>query len=183
MTLLGFGGVFAAITYLSPMLTEVTGVSNQAISWFMMLLGLGMMVGNYFGGKFADKNLFLALAGSLALLTVALLAFGWVLKSAILSGLVLLLIGAIGFATVPPLQMMTMVEAKTAPTLASVLNIGAFNLGNALAAWLGGVAIDSSWSFAGATWVGALMSAGALLLTFGLRPAKKRQEGRVLNTN
>jgi len=93
------------------------------------------------------------------------------------------LIGAIGFATVPPLQMMTMVEAKTAPTLASVLNIGAFNLGNALAAWLGGVAIDSSWSFAGATWVGALMSAGALLLTFGLRPAKKRQEGRVLNTN
>ena len=86
MTLLGFGGVFAAITYLSPMLTEVTGVSNQAISWFMVLLGLGMMVGNYFGGKFADKNLFLALAGSLALLTVALLAFGWVLKSAILSG-------------------------------------------------------------------------------------------------
>ena len=78
MTLLGFGGVFAAITYLSPMLTEVTGVSNQAISWFMVLLGLGMMVGNYFGGKFADKNLFLALAGSLALLTVALLAFGWV---------------------------------------------------------------------------------------------------------
>ena len=119
MTLLGFGGVFAAITYLSPMLTEVTGVSNQAISWFMVLLGLGMMVGNYFGGKFADKNLFLALAGSLALLTVALLAFGWVLKSAILSGLVLLLIGAIGFATVPPLQMMTMVEAKTAPTLIS----------------------------------------------------------------
>ncbi len=183
MTLLGFGGVFAAITYLSPMLTEVTSVSNQAISWFMVLLGLGMMVGNYFGGKFADKNLFLALAGSLALLTVALLAFGWVLKSAILSGLVLFLIGAIGFATVPPLQMMTMVEAKTAPTLASVLNIGAFNLGNALAAWLGGVAIDSSWSFTGATWVGALMSAGALLLTLGLRPAKKRQEGRVLNTN
>lgn len=178
MTLLGFGGVFAAITYLAPMLTQVTGVSNSTISWFMVILGLGMMVGNHFGGKLADKNLFLALAGSLALLSLALLAFGFAMKSAVLSGILLFFIGAIGFATVPPLQTVTMDEAKTAPTLASVMNIGAFNLGNALAAWLGGIAIDSSWGFAGAPWVGAAMSAVALLLTFGLLPGRRRQAQR-----
>lgn len=173
MTLLGFGGVFAAITYLAPMLTEVSGVANRHVTWFMVVLGLGMMVGNHFGGKWADRHLIASLVTELVLLTLSLVAFGFVLENVWLTALLLFAIGALGFATVAPLQTVTMKEAHTSPTLASVMNIGAFNLGNALAAWLGGLAIESSWGLPAAPWVGAVMSTVALGLTLFL--AQKRQ--------
>jgi DHA1 family inner membrane transport protein len=82
----------------------------------------------------------------------------------ILAALTIALIGALGFATVPPLQKRVLDQAHGAPTLASAVNIGAFNLGNALSAWLGGLVIAGGLGYTAPNWVGAVLSAAALVL-------------------
>ncbi|WDM14548.1 MFS transporter [Streptomyces lavenduligriseus] len=166
MTVLGYGGVFAAITYITPMMTEVAGYTEGAVTWLLVLFGVGMFLGNLLGGKFADRALMPMLFTALAALTAALLLFTATAHSQILAAITLSLIGALGFATVPPLQKWVLDQASAAPTLASAANIGAFNLGNALAAWLGGVVIAAGLGFTAPNWVGAILSGTALLLAF-----------------
>ncbi|GGS09936.1 MULTISPECIES: MFS transporter [Streptomyces] len=166
MTVLGYGGVFAAITYITPMMTEVAGYTEGAVTWLLVLFGIGMFLGNLLGGKFADRALMPMLFTALAALTAALLLFTATAHSKILAAITLSLIGALGFATVPPLQKWVLDQAAAAPTLASAANIGAFNLGNALAAWLGGVVIAAGLGFTAPNWVGAILSGTALLLAF-----------------
>lgn len=101
---------------------------------------------------------------ALAALTAALLLFTATAHNKVLAAITLSLIGALGFATVPPLQKWVLDQASAAPTLASAANIGAFNLGNALAAWLGGVVIAAGLGFTAPNWVGAILSGTALLL-------------------
>ncbi|MGW9453405.1 MFS transporter [Streptomyces sp. NPDC055632] len=166
MTVLGYGGVFAAITYITPMMTEVAGYTESAVTWLLVLFGVGMFLGNLLGGKFADRALMPMLFTALAALTAALLVFTVTAHSKVLAAITLSLIGALGFATVPPLQKWVLDQASAAPTLASAANIGAFNLGNALAAWLGGVVIAAGLGFTAPNWVGAILSGTALLLAF-----------------
>ncbi|BET46615.1 MULTISPECIES: MFS transporter [Streptomyces] len=164
MTVLGYGGVFAAITYITPMMTEVAGYTEGAVTWLLVLFGVGMFLGNLLGGKFADRALMPMLFTALAALTAALLLFTATAHNKVLAAITLSLIGALGFATVPPLQKWVLDQASAAPTLASAANIGAFNLGNALAAWLGGVVIAAGLGFTAPNWVGAVLSGTALLL-------------------
>ncbi|MFF4664354.1 MFS transporter [Streptomyces sp. NPDC001282] len=164
MTVLGYGGVFAAITYIAPMMTEVAGYTEGAVTWLLVLFGIGMFLGNLLGGKFADRRLMPMLLTTLAALTTALLLFTATAHNKVLAAITLTLIGALGFATVPPLQKWVLDQASAAPTLASAANIGAFNLGNALAAWLGGVVIAAGLGYTSPNWVGALLSGTALLL-------------------
>ncbi|MGC0413751.1 DHA1 family inner membrane transport protein [Streptomyces sp. SAI-195] len=166
MTVLGYGGVFAAITYITPMMTEVAGYTEGAVTWLLVLFGIGMFLGNLLGGKFADRALMPMLFTALAALTAALLLFTATAHNKALAAITLSLIGALGFATVPPLQKWVLDQASAAPTLASAANIGAFNLGNALAAWLGGVVIAAGLGFTAPNWVGAILSGTALLLAF-----------------
>ncbi|MFM9373726.1 MFS transporter [Streptomyces sp. Da 82-17] len=166
MTVLGYGGVFAAITYITPMMTEVAGYTEGAVTWLLVLFGVGMFLGNLLGGKFADRALMPMLFTALAALTAALLLFTATAHDKVLAAITLSLIGALGFATVPPLQKWVLDQASAAPTLASAANIGAFNLGNALAAWLGGVVIAAGLGFTAPNWVGAILSGTALLLAF-----------------
>lgn len=141
MTVLGFGGVFAAITYIAPMMTHVTGFAEGSVTWLLVLFGLGMVVGNLVGGRYADRALMPMLYVSLGSLAVVLALFTLTAHNKVLAAVTIVLIGALGFATVPPLQKRVLDQAHGAPTLASAVNIGAFNLGNALAAWLGGLVI------------------------------------------
>ncbi|MFD7323361.1 MFS transporter [Streptomyces sp. NPDC059875] len=166
MTVLGYGGVFAAITYITPMMTEVTGYTEGAVTWLLVLFGIGMFLGNLLGGKFADRALMPLLFTTLGGLALSLLVFTATAHDKVLAAITLTLIGALGFATVPPLQKWVLDQASAAPTLASAANIGAFNLGNALAAWLGGVVISAGLGYTAPNWVGALLSATALLLAF-----------------
>lgn len=166
MTVLGYGGVFAAITYITPMMTEVAGYTEGAVTWLLVLFGIGMFLGNLLGGKFADRALMPMLFTTLAALTAALLLFTATAHNKVLAAITLSLIGALGFATVPPLQKWVLDQASAAPTLASAANIGAFNLGNALAAWLGGIVIAAGLGYTAPNWVGALLSGTALLLAF-----------------
>ncbi|MDX6743852.1 MFS transporter [Actinocorallia sp. A-T 12471] len=162
MTVLGFGGVFAAITYIAPMMTEVAGFAESSVTWLLVLLGLGMVAGNLVGGRFADRALMPMLYTSLGGLTLVLALFTFTARSPLPAAVTLVLVGALGFATVPPLQKRVLDHASGAPTLASAVNIGAFNLGNALAAWLGGLVIAAGHGYTAPNAVGAVLAALAL---------------------
>ncbi|MFF8414790.1 MFS transporter [Streptomyces omiyaensis] len=162
MTVLGFGGVFAAITYIAPMMTEVAGYSDGAVTWLLVLFGIGMFLGNLLGGRYADRALMPLLYVTLGGLALVLALFTFAAHDKVLAAVAIVLVGALGFATVPPLQKRVLDQAHGAPTLASAVNIGAFNLGNALAAWLGGLVISAGLGYTAPNWVGALLAAAAL---------------------
>ncbi|MFJ1578593.1 MFS transporter [Streptomyces sp. NPDC088182] len=164
MTVLGFGGVFAAITYITPMMTETADFADSSVTWLLVLFGLGMVAGNLIGGRFADRRLMPLLYVSLGSLAVVLALFSFTAHNKVAAAVTLTLIGALGFATVPPLQKRVLDQASAAPTLASAVNIGAFNLGNALAAWLGGIVIAAGLGYTAPNWVGAALAGSALVL-------------------
>ncbi|MFD3728581.1 MFS transporter [Streptomyces sp. NPDC058671] len=174
MTVLGFGGVFAAITYIAPMMTEVTGYSDGAVTWLLVLFGVGMFLGNLIGGRYADRALMPLLYAALSGLAVVLALLTVAAHDKILAAVAVLLVGALGFATVPPLQKRVLDQAHGAPTLASAVNIGAFNLGNALAAWLGGLVIAAGFGYTAPNWVGAALAAAALGLALWSAALERR---------
>ncbi|MFI7423089.1 MFS transporter [Nonomuraea sp. NPDC049684] len=174
MTVLGFGGVFAAITYIAPMMTQVAGYSADAVTWLLVLFGVGMFLGNLLGGRFADRALMPLLYTTLGGLAVVLALFTLTAHDKVAAAVSIFLVGALGFATVPPLQKRVLDQAHGAPTLASAVNIGAFNLGNALAAWLGGLVIAAGLGYTAPNWVGALLAAAALALAFWSAALERR---------
>ncbi|APY87388.1 MFS transporter [Streptomyces alfalfae] len=178
MTVLGFGGVFAAVTYLAPMMTDVAGYADSSVTWLLVLFGLGMVAGNLIGGKFADRALMPLLFISLGALAVVLALFTFTAHNKIAAAVTIALIGALGFATVPPLQKRVLDQASGAPTLASAVNIGAFNLGNALSAWLGGIVIAAGLGYTAPNWVGAALAGSALVLAI-LSAALERRSAAV----
>jgi DHA1 family inner membrane transport protein len=157
MTVLGFAGVFAVFTYIQPILTRVTGFADSAVSPILLVFGGGMVVGNLLGGRLADKRLVATLLGSLAALAIVLgtMTFALHSKPAMIafSGL----LGIVAFATVAPLQLRVLQKATGGQVLASSFNIAAFNLGNAIGAWLGGVVISHGPGLGAVTWVAALL--------------------------
>ncbi|WP_030689688.1 MFS transporter [Streptomyces globisporus] len=174
MTVLGFGGVFAAITYIAPMMTHVAGYADGSVTWLLVLFGIGMFLGNLLGGRFADRALMPMLYAALGGLAVVLALFTVTAHNKILAAITILLVGALGFATVPPLQKRVLDQAHGAPTLASAVNIGAFNLGNALAAWLGGLVIAAGFGYTAPNWVGAALAAAALGLALWSAALERR---------
>ncbi|MBP1850800.1 MFS transporter [Rhizobium halophytocola] len=170
LTVLGFAGVFALFTYIAPILTEVTGLPEASVSPILLVFGGGLVVGNLAGGRLADRNLGASIYGTLAALAVVLLAMTFVLSSVWLTILFVGLLGGAGFATVAPLQARVMHEAGgVGAALASSLNIAAFNLGNAIGAWTGGLAIDHGPGLSFLPLVAAVFPLLALLLAVSTR--------------
>ncbi len=142
-TILGYAGVFAVFTYIAPILTQISGFKESAVSPILLLFGLGLVGGNLLGGKLADKSLLKTVIGTLFALALTLGFMSIGMHHKILSIILVALLGAAAFATVAPLQMWVLSKAVGAGQgLASSLNIAAFNLGNAVGACLGGVVID-----------------------------------------
>lgn len=164
MTVLGFGGMFTVYAYIQPLLTQVTGFADAAVSPILLVFGVGMIVGNLLGGRFADRRLATALLGTLALLVLVMGAMGFALHSRWAMVLFTGLLGAAAFATVSPLQLWVLQKARDAQSLASSLNIGAFNLGNALGAWLGGAVISHGLGLSALPWVAAMVPASAFMV-------------------
>ncbi|MFD7074529.1 MFS transporter [Nocardioides sp. NPDC059952] len=164
LTVLGFGGMFGGFTYIAFTLTEVSGFSSGAVPLLLVLFGVGLFVGNIIGGRAADRDLVKTLGVLLVALTVVLAAFALAATSQVVTVIALVLMGAVGFGTVPALQMRVMAYADQAPTLASGANIGAFNLGNALGAWIGGVTIAAGLGYTSPLWAGAGVTLIALLV-------------------
>ncbi|MEU5566114.1 MFS transporter [Micromonospora musae] len=177
ITILGFGGMFGAFTYIAYTLTEVSGFASSSVPWLLVLFGVGLFAGNLLAGRAADTSLSRTLVVVLTALTVVLAAFALTAgnKAATIAALVLM--GGFGFATVPPLQMRIMHYAQQAPTLASGANIAAFNVGNALGAWVGGLTIAAGLGYTSPIWAGAALTlAGLAVLLLSLRLAARRPE-------
>ncbi|GAA2738129.1 MFS transporter [Pedococcus aerophilus] len=164
VTVLGFGGMFGAFTYIAYTLTEVSGFASTTVPWLLVLFGLGLFAGNWAGGRAADRSVPVTLTVVLAGLTVVMAVFAATADSPVMAVVGLVLMGTFGFATVPGLQMRIMTYAGSAPTLASGANIAAFNVGNAAGAWLGGLTISAGLGYASTLWDGAALSLGALVV-------------------
>ncbi len=174
VTILGYGGVFGAFTYMAFTLTEVTGFSASTLPWLLILFGVGLFIGNTAGGKAADRNVDRTLLVVLAGLVVVLVVFGLTAANQPMTIATMVLLGGFGFATVPGLQMRVMKYADSAPTLASGANIGAFNVGNALGSWLGGVTITAGLGYTSPIWAGAgITLLGLAVMAFAAAAGKK----------
>ena len=159
MTVFGFAGLFTVFTYIQPILTGITGFSKGAVSPILLVFGAGLSIGNIAGGRLADLGLDRALIGTLAGLVVVLVMLAPALRAMVPTVLLVGLLGAAAFATVAPLQLRVLEQAGAAgQSLASSLNIAAFNLGNALGAWIGGVTIDHGPGLAALPLVAAAVS-------------------------
>lgn len=164
ITVFGPAAFFTSITYIAPMMTGVAGFSDTGVAWLMVLFGLGLAVGNWMGGRFADRSLFGTLFVTLAAQGIVLLIFWIDVENKLVAGASVFLMAAFGFATVSPIQKLVMDRASHAgaPTMAASVNIGMFNLGNALGAWVGGATIAAGLGLVSPNWSGALLSFIAL---------------------
>ncbi|RZG48467.1 MFS transporter [Acinetobacter wuhouensis] len=163
-TVMSAGAMFTLYTYIAPTLQNITHASPSFITMMLVLIGVGFSIGNHFGGKFADLSLTKTLTGFLLLLMTMMLLFPILAQTKMGAALALVVWGAAAFAVVPPLQMRVMAVAHEAPGLASSVNIGAFNLGNAVGAAAGGAVLSMGMSYAAVSITGAILTALALVL-------------------
>jgi DHA1 family inner membrane transport protein len=164
-TVLFSAAMFALFTYVAPLLEQVTQVSPRGITWTLFLIGIGLTAGNYLGGRLADWRLGTALTGIFAALVLVTAAVSWTSVALLPAEANLFLWALVAFAAVPGLQINVMLFGKAAPNLAATLNIGAFNLGNALGAWVGGLVIDQGFGLQAVPLAAGALAIGALVAT------------------
>ncbi|WP_302409772.1 MFS transporter [Comamonas kerstersii] len=174
-TVLGAGAMFALYTYVAPVLAEITHASPGFVAFALVLIGIGFTLGNTLGGKLADWSLDGATQIILATLAVIMALLPWIMTTHVGAAIGLVVWGAAAFGIVPPVQMRVMQAAAQAPGLASSVNVGAFNLGNAVGAALGGVVIGQGLGYAAVPWVGAALAAGGLALAWLGKPGRAKQ--------
>ncbi|WP_426315386.1 MFS transporter [Methylobacterium fujisawaense] len=172
LTMVGFSAMFTVFTYIAPILRTETGATAPFVTAMLVLFGLGLTVGNWLGGRLADRSVDGTIIGALAAQLVVLVLFAWGMHGAAAAALLIVLWGVASFASVAPLQMRVMAQAADAPSLASAMNIGAFNLGNAVGAAVGGATIDAGLGYPAVSLAGAALALAGLVLVLGLgRPA------------
>nr|WP_154362956.1 MFS transporter [Duganella alba] len=168
-TVMGSAAMFTLYTYIAPVLTTLTGASSTFITVALVLIGVGFTIGNGIGGKLADWSLDGATKIFLASLAVIMLVLPLLFGSHAGALIGVVLWGAAAFALVPPVQIRVMHAAAEAPGLASSVNVGAFNLGNALGAAVGSYVISAGMGYAAVPVAGAVLAAAGLLLVFAGR--------------
>jgi DHA1 family inner membrane transport protein len=163
LTTIGSSSMFTVFTYITPILREQTHGSLAFITAMLVLYGVGLTVGNWLGGRFADRSVDRTLVITLAALTLILVAFALLMPFKAPTTLLVFLWSIASFALVPPLQIRVMQSAADAPNLASAMNIGAFNMGNAIGAALGGVVIAAGLGYPAVALAGAVAAALGLI--------------------
>jgi MFS transporter, DHA1 family, inner membrane transport protein len=159
----GFGGLFCVLSYIAPTLTGVTGLPDRDVPLVLAVFGAGMILGNLAGAWLADRSVMPTIGGVLIWNVFVLCLFSVTARHAWMVTIAVLLVGT-GVAIVPALQIRLMDVAADAQTLAAALNHSAFNIANALGAWLGGIAIAGGLGWASTGWVGALLAVAGLLI-------------------
>lgn len=162
---LASASLFSVFTYITPILEDVTGLTPHAVTLVLLVFGLGLTVGSALGGKLADWRLLPSLIGFLLALALVLTVFTLTMRTPLPAVVTIFVWGVLAFAIVPPLQVLVVERASAAPNLASTLNQGAFNLGNAGGAWFGGMAIGAGFQLTSLPYVGVVLVALALGLT------------------
>jgi DHA1 family inner membrane transport protein len=175
---IGFGGMFAVYSYITPTLTAVTGLTESAVPILLSVVGAGMVAGTLFGGWLADKGVMRAIGLMLLLNMTTLGLFALSAHNLTAVAVNMFMIGFAGLAIGPALQTRLMDVAADAQTLAAALNHSAFNIANALGAWLGGVAIAAGWGWTSTGPIGASLAGGGLLV-FVVALYADRRRGRL----
>lgn len=169
MTALGYGGTFVAFTYLSPLLQEVTGLSEATVNIMLLLYGIAIAIGNIVGGKVSNKNPLKALLWMFILQALVLFIFSFTAQYTIPAIITLFIIGGLSFASVPGLQLLVVqIAEKHLPgteDVASAFNIASFNIGIAIGAYAGGMIVASPLGVGATPWVGALFVVLAVAIT------------------
>lgn len=175
---IGTGGLFAWISYIAPLMTEVAGFSAGSVSSIMIIAGVGMAVGNFMGGRLADRFSPLKTTGSLLLTMIATLIIVSVVSYYKAPALVMTFVtGAVAFAVIAPMQMLMISSAKGAEMLASSVLQASANMGNALGAYLGGLPIAAGLGYTSPEYVGAGLALTGFVLCMVLAKVKKQPAG------
>jgi MFS transporter, DHA1 family, inner membrane transport protein len=162
---LASASLFSVFTYITPILEQVTGLPPHWVTIALLLFGVGLTVGNLIGGRLADWKLMPSVVSVLVVLIGVLSIFIMTSHWAVAAMVTTVIWGILAFALVPLLQMRVVNEARQAPNLASTLNQGAFNLGNAAGAWAGGSAIAHGIAYDDISGLGAAIALAALLFS------------------
>lgn len=176
LTVVSSSAMFTVFTYIVPILQEETQASTIFVTAMLVLYGVGLSIGNYIGGRYADRSLGLTLVLSLIAVAVLLVFFAVAVSSKIIVGPLIFLWGIASFALVPPLQSLVVQEAKEAPSLSSAMNIGAFNLGNAFGAMLGAAMISAEFSLRVVPLAGACTAILAIIMALLFWHSRNRRE-------
>jgi len=178
MTAFGYGGTFAVYTYISPILEKLMGYSTSAVVWLLLVYGVMVAIGNTVGGRMANSHPEKALIKMFAGLAGSLLLIGFFINQSVLGLIAVLLMGLFAFMNVPGLQLYIVTvaekEAPSAVTMASALNISAFNIGIALGSLLGGQ-VTAHFGLAQTPWIGIVMVILAILINGRLIGVVKKE--------
>ncbi|MFF5251455.1 MFS transporter [Streptomyces leeuwenhoekii] len=158
-TVAGFGALFSAYSYITPMLTDTAGFADASVTLLLALFGVGATAGNLLGGRLADHSLRATLFGGLVSLLAVLALFPLLMRTEAGAAVAVALLGMAAFVTGSPLQLMVMEKAAAAPSLASSANQAAFNLANAGGAWIGGLALAAGFGVTSPALAGAALAA------------------------
>lgn len=172
----GFGGMFAIFSYIASTTTDVAGLPVTMVAVILALFGVGMNVGNLVGSKLADMSLMGTIGGVIVANIVIMAIFASWASNPYVLYVTVFLIGC-GFAAGPALQTRLMDVAADAQTLAAASNHSAFNIANAVGAWLGGLVIAHGWGYAATGWVGSGLSLLGLIV-FALSALLDRKDRR-----
>ncbi|WP_017537772.1 MULTISPECIES: MFS transporter [Nocardiopsis] len=175
----GFGGMFASYSYISPMMTDVAGFGPGAVTLILAVYGVGMTAGNLVGGRAADRALMPTMYACMAGIAAVLLLMHAVASYKVPAVAVVFLLGFAGSALIPSLQMRLMNAASDAPTLAAALNHAALNIANAAGAWLGGLVIAAGYGYTAPNLLGAGLAVVGLglALASGLLDRRSQRPG------
>lgn len=172
ITAIGFAGVFTVFTYITPILEDQSGLSPHWVGMVLVLMGIAATIGLNIGGKLADLRLLPTIAGSLLGMALLSILFSWAMQFTVLSVITAFLWILVGFAVGPALQTNAMQRAGDAALMASTVNQSAFNLGNAVGAFLGGAVIHFNFGLQAVPLAGAAVAiAGCLLTLYSMRKA------------
>ncbi|WP_307167562.1 MFS transporter [Streptomyces rishiriensis] len=163
-TVAGFGALFSAYSYITPMLTDSAGYADTSVTLLLALFGVGATIGNLVGGRLADHAMRPTLFGGLTSLVVVLALFPLLMTTAWGGALAVVLLGVAAFVTGSPLNLMVMEKAAAGPSLASSANQAAFNMANAGGAWLGGLALTAGLGVTSPALAGAVLAALGLVV-------------------
>ncbi|MEU1902708.1 Cmx/CmrA family chloramphenicol efflux MFS transporter [Streptomyces hygroscopicus] len=183
-TALSGGAVFCLFSYLGPLLTDTAGLDEGWVPTVLALFGVGALLGTVIGGRIADAHLFGTMSGGIVASTVVLSGLALTAHSPVAAVTLALMLGFTAFFTAPALNARMFNLANAAPTLAGATNTSAFNIGNTVGPWLGGLVIDAGWGYPAVAWTGAaLAGTGAVTTVAALRLHRATAASRVVATS
>lgn len=186
ITALGYGGTFVVFTYLSPLLHDVTGFKESTVALILLLYGIAIAIGNVIGGKAANRRPLSALLYMFLIQAVILLLLTFTAPFKVAGLITIFGMGLLAFMNVPGLQVyVVMLAERFAPKavdVASSVNIAAFNAGIALGAYLGGIVTDHL-GLIHTAWIGSIMVAAAVLLTWWSRALERKDTAQSVSDN